>query len=268
MVVRELDELLDIVVPLLGELDDLVNVLVARLLVLLGGETLADLLGLLQLLVLLHGQWSNASLDTNKLQETTLLELTPLGGIGVWWWGGRASINWWGISRSRVVVRVRVMVVLVVLVTRGVLTVTMAVRVTGVQHFVLATAQRGASTWGRRRRWGDGLSVNCSRMGVRVRVAAVLSMLSRNVLSRNVLSRDVVVRMTVVTMGNVGNRGSKICLGRRWCSLVVDGRIEGSTCRKVIVRVREGRDGSSKGGDKDDGNFGRHDDFNCKVGSD
>jgi len=140
---------------------------------------------------------------------------------------------------------------------------TMTIRVTGVQLNVLATAQRGASTWSRRHRWGDGLSVNCSRMRVRMRVAAAASVLSRDVLSRNV-----VVRMPVVVMGNLGNRGNNICLGRRWCNLVVDGGVEGSTCRKIIVRVREGGDGSSKGGDKNDGNFGRHDDFNCKVGSD
>lgn len=148
MVVRELDELLDIVVPLLGELDDLVNVLVARLLVLLRGETLTDLLGLLQLLVLLHSQRSLTSLETNKLEETTLFQLTPLRVAGVWWGNSASSIvGWWAISHWWVWVVVWVRVVWGV--TRDVLMMLVGVIVTvgatGVQLNVLATAQRGAS---------------------------------------------------------------------------------------------------------------------------
>jgi hypothetical protein len=78
VVVRDLDELLDVVVPLLGQLDDLVNVLVASVLVLLRCEATTDCLGLGQLLSLLHRQCSDTSLESEGLEETTALEFGVL----------------------------------------------------------------------------------------------------------------------------------------------------------------------------------------------
>jgi len=71
VVVRGLDELLNVVVPLLGQLDDLVNGLVASVLVLLRCESTANRLGLAHLLGLLHRQSGHTSLESESLEETT-----------------------------------------------------------------------------------------------------------------------------------------------------------------------------------------------------
>lgn len=75
MMVRFLDELPDVVVPLLGQLDNLVNVLVASVLVLLRSEATADRLGLAHLLSLLHRQGGHPGLKTEGLEETTALKV-------------------------------------------------------------------------------------------------------------------------------------------------------------------------------------------------
>lgn len=106
--------------------------------------------------------------------------------------------------------------------------------------------------------------MSIKRLGMRV--------VHMRVRETTLLPRDVVVDVTrgvavyvMRPMGVMGDRGRSIHLswGRR-CDLAVDG----ITCRKVVVRVREGRNRSSEGGDKNNSNFGRHDDFNCKVDSD
>lgn len=80
----------------LGELNDLVNRLVAGLLVLLRRKTLANLLGLLEPVVLLDGQGGDTGLETNGLEEATLFEVefAPLGGSGIGRWGAGAGIRW------------------------------------------------------------------------------------------------------------------------------------------------------------------------------
>lgn len=78
MVLRNLDELLNVVVPLLGQLDDLVNSLVASVLVLLRCKSNTDRLGLGHLVGLLHGQSSNTSLESESLEETTALKFGVL----------------------------------------------------------------------------------------------------------------------------------------------------------------------------------------------
>jgi hypothetical protein len=81
-VVGLLDELADLVVPLLGELDDLVEVLEALLPVLLRRNSLAVRLGLVHLQILLDRQVGNARLEAEGLEETTLLQHELADGNG------------------------------------------------------------------------------------------------------------------------------------------------------------------------------------------
>jgi hypothetical protein len=74
-VVGDLDELRNVVVPLLGELDDLVNPLVALLLVLLRRQAVANLLGLVHLRSLLNSQVDDAGLETEGLEKAARLQL-------------------------------------------------------------------------------------------------------------------------------------------------------------------------------------------------
>lgn len=79
MVVRELDELLDAIVPLLGQLGNLVNVLVASVLILLRCEAMADRVRISHSLILLLRQVAHPGLKTESLEETTALkEFTSL----------------------------------------------------------------------------------------------------------------------------------------------------------------------------------------------
>jgi len=78
VVVRNLDELLNVVVPLLGQLNDLVNGLVASVLVLLRCKSTTDRLGLVHLLGLLHRESCNTSLESESLEETTALKFGAL----------------------------------------------------------------------------------------------------------------------------------------------------------------------------------------------
>jgi hypothetical protein len=77
-------ELFDVVVPLLGELDDLVNGLVALLLVLLLREASTDSLGGVHLRRLLGGQAGDTSLETKSLEEAALFQQDLTGDDG---WG-------------------------------------------------------------------------------------------------------------------------------------------------------------------------------------
>jgi hypothetical protein len=77
-----LDELADLVVPLLGELDDLVEVPLAPPLVLLRRKGIAIRLGLVHLRILLHGQVDNARLEAERLEETALLQHELASGNG------------------------------------------------------------------------------------------------------------------------------------------------------------------------------------------
>lgn len=75
MVASLLGEGVDVVVPLLGELDDLVDDLVALLLVLLGRQAAANLLSLVHDFGLLGRQVSNASLESDSLKEASFFQL-------------------------------------------------------------------------------------------------------------------------------------------------------------------------------------------------
>lgn len=109
MVASLLGEGVDVVVPLLGELDDLVNVLVALLLVLLGRQAAANLLGLVDDFGLLGRQVSNASLESDSFKEATFFqlnvapaELLLLARIG-WGWDLATGVrcgSWDGLRGS------------------------------------------------------------------------------------------------------------------------------------------------------------------------
>jgi hypothetical protein len=207
VVVRELDELLDVIIPLLGQLNNLVDILVTGVLILLGRESTADRLRLGHLLGLLHRQVAHASLETESLEETTALKefatLKRRSSVGVSLGSGLLLLLL--ILRVRVVV-VRVVVVVVV-VPVGV------VWVPGVQRLVEFTAgkrgglgrgsDRESGSAGRWRQWArcrvhrGGNSTTSAGVAVVVLVMRRSGAVSRRhlVVVRTVASR---VAITVV----------------------------------------------------------------------
>jgi hypothetical protein len=224
VVVRELDELRDVIIPLLAQLDNLVDVLVASVLILPGRESTADRLRLGHLIRLLHRQVAHASLESEGLEETTALyKLAALNrsrgsGVGV---GLRLRID----GRGLRVVRVVMVVMVVVVVASGIPGVQLLVKFTAGKGRALGRRSSGHSTtdggWGQWHRsyvhWrgdsatGSGMAATVllvrssgtvSRRNLVVRLAAGLMAVTVAVAVRVLMRVLVVVRCSTARTAN------------------------------------------------------------------
>jgi hypothetical protein len=297
---RLLDELLDVVVPLLGELGDMLDRIQTLVLVLLGGvgKGVALVLGLLEQLVLLLGKILLVRLQSDGLQEPTpfqhLAALRRDGTIseGSSWVGSGSS----GVGGSGVVVVVVVLVVGVVVAKVTSMRVMVVVTSNEVLDIALVEltplqgrGNRASIDWGKRGT-GDRPTNNRSsgqgsnRLGKSVVVVVVGGVVVRVGVHRAGSS----VQCTSVLMGVMDMRvavGMRLLWGldNRGLLKTASGGLKGSVSLSESRSVHGGslcggtghghrhgrnRRGSGKEGDEGKSKFGRHVDVDKSLQGD